>query len=160
MIKLYKRIDNKLHYWETWEQDDKTATVHWGIVGERGEDKEVKGGLFSNFRNIVQKEINERMKEGYAEIEDDNMSFMEIEYLVDDFGTQDDLDKRHRLEERLNELLGWTGLGHVDGGSIGTGSMEVGCAVVDFDIAKRIIEEDLKDTEFSNYSRIFDVNAD
>lgn len=160
MIKLYKRVDGKLHYWETWEQDDKTATVHCGIVGDRGQDKEVKGGLFSNFRNVVQKEMNERMKEGYAEIDDDDMSYMEIEYLVDDFGTMEDLDKRHRLEERLNELLGWTGLGHVDGGSIGTGSMEVGCAVVDFDIAKSVIVEDLKDTEFSNYSRIFDVKAD
>jgi hypothetical protein len=38
---------------------------------------------------------------------------------IDGFGSDRDIDKRHRLEERLNELLGWTGLGHVDGGSIG-----------------------------------------
>jgi hypothetical protein len=158
MIKLYKIIDNKLNYWETWDNDDKSAIVHWGVVGQRGQDKEVRGGLFSNFRDIVQKEVNERQKEGYAEFDEDSLVFLEVEYLIDGFGTEEDLDKRHRLEERLNELLGWTGLGHVDGGSIGSGTMEAGCVVVDFDIAKSIIEDDLKDTEFSNYSRIFKMN--
>jgi hypothetical protein len=158
MIKLYKLIDNKLNYWETWDNDDKSAIVHWGVVGQRGQDKKVKGGLFSNFRNVVQKEINERLKEGYAEFEEDSLVFLEVEYVIDGFGTEEDLDKRHRLEERLNELLGWTGLGHVDGGSIGSGTMEAGCVVVEFDMAKRAIEEDLKDTESSNYSRIFKMN--
>jgi len=60
MLKLYKLIDNQLNYWETWDKDDKTAIVHWGIVGQRGQNKEVKGGLFSNFRKIVQKEIDEK----------------------------------------------------------------------------------------------------
>lgn len=159
MIKLYKLVDNKLNYWETWDKDEKTAIVHWGVVGQRGQDKEVKSGLFSNFRNILQKEINERIKEGYEEYEDDNMIFLEVEYLIDGFGTDEDLDKRHRLEEKLNEILGWTGLGHVDGGSIGSGTMEVGCVVVDFDIAKLTVEEELKGTEFSNYSRIFKMNG-
>jgi len=53
MLKLYKLIDNQLHYWETWDKDDKTAIVHWGIVGQIGQDKEVKSGLFSNFRKTV-----------------------------------------------------------------------------------------------------------
>lgn len=160
MIKLYKLIESKLHYWETWDKDSKTAIIHWGVVGQRGQDREVKGGLFSNFRSAVQKEINEILKEGYEEFDEGNMIFLEIEYLIDGFGTEEDLDKRHRLEERLNELLGWTGLGHVDGGSIGSGTMEAGCVVVDFDIAKEIIQEDLKDTEFSDYSRIFKMSED
>ena len=158
MLKLYKLIDNKLHYWETWDKDDKTAIVHWGIVGQRGQDKEVKSGLFSNFRKTVQKEIEEKLKEGYAEFGDDKVSFLEIEYVIDGFGTEHDLDKRHRLEERMDEVLGWTGLGHTDGGSIGSGTMEVGCIVVDFDIAKKVIDENLKGSEFANYSRIFKMN--
>jgi predicted DNA-binding WGR domain protein len=158
MLKLYKLIDNKLHCWETWDKDDKTAIIHWGIVGHRGQDKEVKSGLFSNFRKTVQKEIDEKLKEGYAEFDDDNVTFLEIEYVIDGFGTEQDLDKRHKLEERMDEVLGWTGLGHTDGGSIGSGTMEVGCVVVDFDIAKKVIEENLKDTEFANYSRIFKMN--
>jgi hypothetical protein len=154
MLKLYKLINNQLHYWETWD-DEKTATIHSGIVGEPGEQNKVTGGLFSNFRKKVQKEIDAKLKEGYAEFDDHKMAFLEVEYIIDGFGTDEDLDKRHRLENHLDELLGLTGLGYVDGGSIGSGTMEAGCIIVDFDIAKKVIEESLKNTEFGDYSRIF-----
>lgn len=155
MLKLFKNIEGKLHYWETWDTDDQTVMVHWGVVGETGEHKEVKSEAFSNYRKTVKKEIKEKIREGYEEFEEDGLSFLEIEYKIDGFGTEEDLDKRHRLEEHLDELLGWTGLGQADGGSTGSGTMEAGCVVVDFDIAKRVIEENLKDTEFGNYTRIY-----
>ncbi|WP_244951636.1 hypothetical protein [Pseudoalteromonas luteoviolacea] len=60
----------------------------------------------------------------------------------------------------MNETLGWTGLGHCDGGSIGSGTMEVCNYVVDFKVAKTVIENDLKGTEFENYTRIYDENAE
>jgi len=120
--------------------------------------KKLKAYFFSNFRKTVQKEIDEKLKEGYAEFDEDNCVFLEIEYKIDGFGTEKDLDKRHRLEEKMDEVLGWTGLGHTDGGSIGSGTMEVGCIVVDFDIAKKVIEEKLKGTEFGDYSRIFKMD--
>ena len=41
-----------------------------------------------------------------------------------------------------------------DGGSIGSETMEVCCIVVDANIATRVIEDDLKNTDFENYSRI------
>lgn len=160
MLKLYKQKDNQLWYWETWDKDEKTAIVHWGIVGEQGENKEVKGGLFSSFRKNVQKEIDQKLKEGYAEFDQDKVSFLEIEYSIEGFGTEQDLAKRHRLEQKMDEILGWTGLGHSDGGSIGSGTMEVGCMVVDFDIAKKVIEKSLKGTEFENYSRIFTIDQE
>lgn len=160
MLKLYKRIDNQLHYWETWDKDDKTGVMHWGIVGQTGEDKEIKSGLFSNFRKTIQKEIDLKLTEGYVEFDEDQISFLEVEYIIEGFGTEQDLEKRHRLEDKLNDILGWTGLGEVDGGSIGSGTMEVGCMVVDFNIAKKVIEDKLKDTEFANYSRIFSVDAE
>lgn len=128
--------------------------IHWGVVGERGQTKAMKGGFFSSFRKIVQQELDKKMAEGFAEIDEDDLLWLEIEYAIDDFVTEENLDKRHQLEEKLDELLGWTGLGHMDGGSIGDGRMEVGCFVVDFDIAKRVIEEALKGTEFGDYSSI------
>ncbi|UTN06551.1 hypothetical protein L0669_11720 [Flavobacterium bizetiae] len=160
MLKLYKQKDNQLWYWETWDKDEKTAIVHWGIVGEQGQNKEVKGGLFSSFTKNVQKEIDQKLKEGYTEFDQDKVCFLEIEYSIDGFGTEQDLEKRHRLEQKMDEVLGWTGLGHTDGGSIGSGTMEVGCMVVDFDIAKKVIEERLKGTEFGNYSRIFKIDQE
>lgn len=66
-----------------------------------------------------------------------------------------DLDKRYELQSRMDETLGWTGLGHCDGGSIGSGTMEVCCIVIDYDLAKEVIEADLDKTEFADYKRIY-----
>jgi hypothetical protein len=160
MLKLYKKIDDQLFYWETWDKDSKTGIIHWGVVGEKGESKEIKSGLFSSFRKPIQKEIELKINEGYTEFDDDENVYLEIEYVIDGFGTEADLDKRHRLESKMDEVLGWTGLGNTDGGSIGSGTMEVGCVVVDFEIAKNVIEKSLKGTEFENYSRIFNVDEE
>ena len=102
MLKLYKNIDGELHYWETWNSDKKTAIIHWGKVGQKGTDKEVKNRLSTNFREIVQKEIDEKIIEGYTEFDENKLSFLEIEYKIDGFGSEEDLDKRHRLESRMN----------------------------------------------------------
>jgi hypothetical protein len=158
MLKLYKIIDGKLHYWETWDKDKKTGIVHWGAVGDAGQNEEIKSELLVNFRKKIQKIVDQKLIEGYNEIEE--LFTLMIEYPVDDMGTQGDLDKRQRLERRMNEKLGWTGLGHCDGGSIGGGTMEACCFVVDFDIAKDLIEHDLEGTEFENYARIYDEDAD
>ena len=79
-----------------------------------------------------------------------------IEFSVDRMGTEQDVEKRTRLQDHMNEMLGWNGLGHCDGGSIGSGTMEVCCFVIDFEIAKNVIEKNLKETEFSDYLRIYD----
>jgi len=158
MLKLYKDIDGTMNYWETWDKDEKTGIIHWGAVGEKGQNQEIKSSLLTNFRKKIQSLIDEKIAEGYNENED--MYTLLIEYTVDDIGTAEDVDKRHRLEDKINEVLGWTGLGHCDGGSIGSGTMEVCCFVVDFDTAKKVIEQNLKGTQFENYTRIYDENAE
>jgi len=32
-MKLYKRVADKIHFWETWDIDNKTGAVHKGIIG-------------------------------------------------------------------------------------------------------------------------------
>ncbi len=79
-----------------------------------------------------------------------------IEYKTDNLkNIEEDISKRYSLEDRMQETLGWTGLGHCDGGSIGSGTMEVCCYVVDFNIAKKVIKKDLKETPFHDYTRIY-----
>lgn len=159
MIKLYRRAQDKFEYWETWDKGEGTLIVHSGLVGNRGSTEEVASSFFSNASKKVDKEIAARKSEGFTEIDPDDEFTLLVEYAIDGFGAEDDLDKRYRLEERLNETLGWTGLGKCDGGSSGSGTMEVCAFVVDFEIAKLVIERDLVDTEFSDYSRIYDENA-
>ena len=157
MLKLYKLTDTGKYYWETWE-DDGVHTVHWGELGTRGESKELKSTLLKKAETEIQAEIHRLVEQGYDEIEDEVILL--IEYSVEGMGTGADVEKRARLQDRMSETLGWTGLGHCDGGSIGSGTMEVCCFVVDFEVAKAVIEADLKGTEFENHTRIYDEDQD
>lgn len=127
-------------------------------MGTTGESKNVKNSLFKKAEKVIQKEIDNKVNDGFSP-SDEEYTLL-VEYAVDGFGTSEDLDKRNRLIDRLNEILGWTGLGHCDGGSIGSGTMEVCNYVVDFEVAKRVIDAELKGTEFENYTRIYDEEAE
>ena len=158
MLKLYKRIKRVLHYHEAWAVGSK-ITEHWGKVGERGKTAGHKNNKKLSEQEHLKQVLSKPLSEGYKPIDDDDHAVLLIEYPVDVMGNAKDLDKRHALEGRLNETLGWTGLGLCDGGSIGSGTMEVCCFVVDFKIAKRVVEDDLKKTKFADYSRIYDERA-
>ncbi|MEL6529632.1 MAG: hypothetical protein AAGK01_08175 [Pseudomonadota bacterium] len=155
MLKLYSFHGETKRYWETWETSTGESLVHWGSLGTRGETKTVKSGLFRSAQKTIQKEIDGLAMDGFAPVELDEHAVLLIEYPIDEMGTVADLEKRHRLEDRMNETLGWTGLGMCDGGSSGSGTMEVCCFVVDFEVAKQVISEDLEDTEFRDYARIY-----
>ena len=155
MLKLYRFDDEKKEYWETWQDDSGAHTIHWGELGTKGESRNVRSTLFAKADKAIQKEIERLVTQGFHPVDIDDHHTMLIEYVVDGMGTSKDIEKRHRLEDRLNESLGWTGLGMCDGGSIGSGSMEVCSYVVDFEVAKAVIEKDLAGTEFADYTRIF-----
>lgn len=155
MIKLYKRVDGVLRYHEAWENDG-TITEHWGVVGERGSLREHKVRGRKSGDAALRDVLRSAIDDGYAEFDEDDLKIVLIEYRIDGMGSRTDLAKRHALEDRMNETLGWTGLGHCDGGSIGSGTMEVCCMVVDADIAAQVIAADLSNTEFSDYSRIYE----
>ena len=159
MLKLYRFSDARKEYWETWSTGNGIHTIHWGELGTRGESKTIKSSFFKKAETIIQKEVDGLVANGFRPIEQEKHATLLIEYLVDGMGTQQDIEKRHRLEALMNETLGWTGLGACDGGSIGSGSMEVCNFVVDFEVAKAVIEKELVGTEFSNYTRIFDENS-
>ena len=129
MLKLYKKIDGVTNYGETWDNDDDSGTVHWGQLGNRGEDKVVKTDSTSDVHDKIQSEIDQKIADGYLPVDEGDLTILLIEFKVEGMGTSEDLEKRARLQSRMDETLGWTGLGHCDGGSIGSGngSMLFGC---------------------------------
>ena len=162
MLKLYRRQQGRVtEYHEAWVHSD-GVIEHWGTLGEEGHTREHNLDTnISEEENIVQI-LAPVMSNGFEPIDLDDHAILLIEYEIEGmFGKDDmsDLEKRYDLQERMDQTLGWTGLGHCDGGSIGSGTMEVCCFVVDFEIAKRVIEKDLAGTEFADYSRIYDERA-
>ena len=158
MRKLYKQIDGVLHYHEAW-CNGRTVYEHYGVVGKRGATKTHRLPRGADAEEVIPAILRPAAEAGYRPIEIDDHGRLLIAYAVEGMGTPADLNTRHALEERMNEILGWTGIGMRDGGSIGSGTMEVCCFVVDFDIAQRVIAADLEATEFSDFTRIYDEDA-
>jgi hypothetical protein len=154
MQKLYKRVNGVLRYHEAWAHGGKIIE-HWGVVGDRGESATHKRPKKVDEEAAVAEILKGAVANGYVPVEEIGESTLLIEYRVDGFGTPKDLEKRHAIEDRMNETLGWTGLGNCDGGSIGSGTMEVCCFVADFEVAKRVIESDLAGSQFGDFTRIY-----
>ena len=150
MMKLYKR-DSKgvLHYHEAWVAG-REVVEHWGVVGKVGRSREHAGGA------TVRSVLADAREAGFAE--SDSTHILIVEYRVEGMGTLKDLEKRHSLEDYLNDKLGWNGLGHCDGGSIGSGTMEVALVVVEPEIATQAVGDLLKGTRFSDFERIYVEN--
>ena len=144
MIKLYKREGDRLLYWETWEDEGKHV-MHWGRVGEEGESQSVRSGLFRDAEKVVAEETARRQQEGYAEIDEEDLEVVLIRYRTETWGSKEDLQRRHGIQDLMDNTLGWTGLGHCDGGSIGSGEMEVCCFVVDAEIAAPVVVKALEE---------------
>jgi predicted DNA-binding WGR domain protein len=70
MIKLIKKIDETVHYWEVWN-DRKVLTVHYGTVGEEGESEEVKVPLFKSTEKVMARLADQRLEEGYEPIDEE-----------------------------------------------------------------------------------------
>lgn len=155
MLKLYLREQGKIvRYHEAWIDGD-SVMEHWGAIGERGEHRAVERNKRVSKDKNIERVLKDAVTSGYVQVDEDDHVYLVIEYPMTGTVVETMLAKRHALEARLNETLGWTGVGHVDGGSIGGGTFEVACLVVDFDVAKRVVEYDLRDTEFSDYQRIY-----
>lgn len=154
MLKLYKRVDGVLHYHEAWMSEE-VLWEHWGVAGERGESKGITVGEVTNEESFLAGHLLAVIHSGFCPIALDDHVMLVVEYQIAGMGTAKDLEKRDALEDRLDQTLGWTGLGHCDGGSIGSGTMEAACFVVDFDLARRAIVADLCNSPFANYTRIY-----
>ncbi|MFU8828459.1 MAG: WGR domain-containing protein [Phycisphaerales bacterium] len=146
-----------MEYHEAWS-DGKTIVEHWGRVGDRGETRKHRLGWRKNAAAQINKLLKKPRQNGYIEIDAVDHKILIIEYAIaaePRLGTSADLAKRHAVEDLMNEFLGWTGLGNCDGGSIGSGTMEICCLVVDYEAAERAVAKHLSETPFSDFTRIY-----
>ncbi|MEI9952889.1 MAG: hypothetical protein WDO74_28930 [Pseudomonadota bacterium] len=159
MIKLYKGTKGDvLHYHEAWSADA-TITEHWGKLGEIGSTRDHFLLEADDPDDALEAVLASARATGFAELDDDDLQVLRIEYRIQGMGSAADLSKRQALEDRLNEVLGWVGLGQCEGGNLAYGAMELCCLVVDFTLARSVIEADLAGSVFGDYSRIFAPEA-
>ncbi len=137
-FKLYKRGAEGLHYHEAWAHEGE-ITEHWGVCGEEGDTLAHAYDDLATGEKIMDALKRKARQAGFSSLARSKHRQLVVEIPIDGFGTEDDLDARHKIEDYLNRGLGWMGLGHVDGGSTGSGSMEVFCIVPDIKVAKEAV---------------------
>ena len=147
MYKLYKREAGRLRYHEAWDEDD-CVIEHQGVVGLPGETRRHELAAGADPDQLLESLLKPSAMVGFEEIADEDLARVEVVLPVT--GT-DDLDRRHALEDHLDDLLGETGLGHCDGGRLEGGEMAAFCFVVDREIAHEVIAEDLAESAFAGF---------
>ncbi|MFT4251588.1 MAG: hypothetical protein QM608_03795 [Caulobacter sp.] len=149
-IKLHKRVEGRLHYREAWV-DGETVVEHFGPCGERGEVVEHPAADARAQRKIVERIAAAARADGFKAVPDSRMAGLLVSVPIDGMGSVEDLDRCHALEDFLDEVTGWLGLGHCDGGSSGSGSMEAFCLVVDYRLAAEVIGRELAASPFADF---------
>ena len=154
MIKLYRRDSTGVfEYHEAWVSDSEIVE-HWGTVGGRGQRRVTALDENQDETSALEGVLSEARAEGFASLPEDAHSCLRIEYPIQGRGCGADLARRAALEERLNQLLGWAGLGQTGTSSIVPGTLSIVCHVVDPQLAKRCISNGLLGTEFDDYREL------
>lgn len=144
MKKLYKTIGKSIQYWEIWDNNN-IITIHWWVLGERGETKDIKVKFWQKTNNIIDQEIKKIQDEGFLEIDLEDCFTLIVQFQINGKDwNEDDLKKCHFIENLINESLGWTGNGHCDGFDIWSGTFNIFSFVINPDIAMKIIINDFK----------------
>jgi hypothetical protein len=147
VFKLYRRRGGEIEYREGWIAGD-LVIEHWGRCGEPGEIRRHSVSDAGELRRMLGELKAAAKLQGFRTIPPSRHATVVVERSIEGFGAPTDLKFRHALEDFLDERLGWLGLGHCDGGSIGTGSMEVYCRVVDLKTAVVAIRRELAGSPF------------
>jgi predicted DNA-binding WGR domain protein len=159
MIKLIKDVDNDLAYWEVWK-DDKTLVVHFGIVGDTGETEEVKLKMFDKAEKVMEKLAQEKLNEGFEYLDEDELTELVVQYRYKEDEIEEALEKRHAVEDIMNECLGWTGNGSCDGGDIGSGTANIFNYVIDVNKALKTVIEELSNNNLLDNVKIAYLDED
>jgi hypothetical protein len=149
-VKLYKRHDGRLLYREAWV-DGEHVVEHVGIYGERGLTSQHEAPGPIRQREVMDAIAKDAKADGFNAVPEARLVGLLVSKEISGAGTKSDLRQRHALEDFLNEVTGWRGLGYCDGGSIGSGSMEAFCLVVDYKIAAEVIERELASLQFNDF---------
>lgn len=159
MLKLYRVTNTGTEYWEAWYTGTE-ITIHWGVLGDIGQHHEIPIQPGVHPSETVKHEAKAFRAAGFKAIKKTDLRCVAIQYQVQGNGNSEDFDKRVEIENLMNECLGWTGLGHCDGGDMGTGTMNVFCFVVDSAIAQRVIAEELKSNDLLDGAIIAERHGD
>ena len=158
MFRLFKRDENGTiaAYHEVWvELKPRRIVEHWGMVGTRGDTDAHRIKLFRSLEQQIADLLDPARALGFSEIDQAAYQTLIVGYEIGAAWQGDDEEKIRAAEDALTETLGWTGLGSCEGATVSDAMIEYTCRVLDTDLATARIREQMTDTEFEDYSRIY-----
>ena len=151
--KFIRRGAENIEYREMW-YDGEFLTTHNGVCGDIGETVSVVITDIHDLWAAKKEFFNEAKSLGFKEILDSALKYLVLEYDCTDDESTSILDRKNQMEDQFDQLIGWRGLGHLDGGSVSANSIEIALKVVDFDMAKKSICDFTRGTPLAGFSRI------
>jgi hypothetical protein len=143
LLKLYKREEQTMLYWEAWDEND-DVLIHFGELGQMGETTTIPLAEFEPPETAIQRHAQEAREAGFDEIETEELFELIIQFTSDSARGDDFVEK---VEDLLNDVLGWTGLGHCDGSDAADGAVNFFCFVVDPKLSVDPLVNELRDQE-------------
>lgn len=143
MITLYKRNGDGMDYWQAWRHE-RLVILHWGRLGDKGRTRQIRIRKGQTAKALIEEAARQPRAEGYTAFDEDEYQQVAVQYRTAGWGSVGDLDKRHRIEDLLDECLAWTCNGFCDGGDIGSGAINIFCLVIDPEAAKNTLVKTLK----------------
>jgi predicted DNA-binding WGR domain protein len=135
VVRAYRRANGRHRYREFWF-DGRQVVEHWGIVGKRGRNKASRVSGRDEAQSLLDRFGKRALKAGYRIAAASAFKPLRIRLATPaKTSRQSGMLRRHRLEDLLDERLGWAGLGYCDGGDAG-GTTAIYCMVVDRRIAR------------------------
>ena len=158
MFRLFKRDETGkvAAYHEVWvELNPRRIIEHWGMLGTRGDTDAHRIKLLRSLEKQIDDLLDPARALGFAELEPSAYQTLVVAYPLSEVWRRDDELKIREAEDALTEVLGWTGLGTCEGETMTETAIEFTCRVLDSDLAISRIAEQMADTEFADYSRIY-----
>tara|TARA_A100000171_G_C2139965_1_gene154264 strand:+ start:8602 stop:9078 length:477 start_codon:yes stop_codon:yes gene_type:complete len=156
VFRFYKKSRGHQYYWEIEDIDTTSSMIHFGRVGQEGTKRFLKSGSGGYHQEKINKQIKFVLDQGYSKLIRKDYQILVIEYEVEKKGAPLDYQAaRYQLEFLLKEILKRYGLGCFDENNSGSEFTRFYCYVVDFELAKEIIDQALKKMNFKSFSKIY-----
>ena len=152
MMTMYKNDAGVIEYWQCWFNDDESIVIYyWGVLGKKGEyTEQPASSTRTTLDENIQIEISKKIEEGYELKADIDLYKINITFLKP-------LITKSKSDEIifwLNELLGWSGIGKFNELLDDNEFINFQCLVFDKPMAQRLIEKEVKNTSFNDYTNI------
>ncbi len=155
MIQLTKRNGSDTFY-KTIYTEGRVIVQHQGIVGAwvKEDVNEIRVSRFKRLGRQILQLVEGLERQGYRELQETDYTELVVQFRYDAGQDEEALERRHMMEEMIDEGLLHTGNGSCEGGDIGSGTMNIYYHVVDVEAAVALIFEGMKEHDVRGVPKI------